>query len=130
MENRKQAEVGNAADPRQTKKAGRRAERRLEDFDNAVREVLGTPAGRRLFGDHEHGLLARFGLFRTTFAPDKAIYFNSGVHHCALELLALVQRVSPEGYLLMQREARANDERADAEALAAIQRVDNDEEEQ
>jgi hypothetical protein len=128
---RKQAEVGNAADPRQTKKAGRRAERRLEDFENAVREVLGTPAGRRLFGDHEHGLLARAGLYRTTFAPDAAIYYNAGQHAFALEMFALIQRINPEGFLLMQREARVNDERADAEALAAIQRdtdADTDEE--
>lgn len=127
---RQYAEVGNAADRKQTARAGRREQRRLEDFENAVREVMSTPAGRRLFGDHEHGLLARAGLYRSTFAPDNAIYFNAGMHQFALEMFALIQRISPEGFLLMQREARANDARADAEALAAIQRIDTDEDEE
>lgn len=116
---RQHTETHNAADARATRKAGRRAERRLADFEDAVRAVLATPAGRRLFGDLEHGLLSRFGLYRTTFAPDHAIYFNAGMHHCALDLLALVQRVSPEAWLLMEREARQLERRADAEAEAA-----------
>jgi len=116
---RQHPETTNAADSKSVKKSARREQRRLEDYLAAVRKVMSTPEGRRVFGDRENGLLVRYGLYRTTFAVDNAIYFNSGRHSCALELLALLESAAPEFFLQMENEGRVIEKRADVEAEAA-----------
>jgi hypothetical protein len=103
------AEVKNAADKEQVKRAARKEVRREDRRLDAYRSVLGTSAGRMVFDD----LLARFGAYRSIWHPSALIHYNAGKQDAAHELLADLIRADEELVDLMNREARER-RRADA----------------
>lgn len=95
--------TGNAADPAQVRFAARKERQRTERFTSAMKAVLGTAEGRLVVGE----LLERSGLWRTSWDPSAKIHFNEGRRNFGLELLAEVQTIDEEAYVLMERERRA-----------------------
>lgn len=110
------AAVRNAADPQQVKDAGRRDKRDVALFDDQLRAVLDTPAGRALLW----AILRRSGLYTTVFHRDPGVMaFNAGRQNFGQELLDAVIAADRRLYLLMEREARERDSRDDAAVEAA-----------
>lgn len=112
------AETGNAADPRQTRNAARRARRRRDRFDLAVRQVLNTPAGRQLFGDLEFGLMAASGMFQRNWTENSnTVHYNSGRREMGLEIYRMAVDIGGrELFERMEQECRL---RADKDQLEA-----------
>lgn len=114
------AEVRNAGDPKQVRDAGRRAKRRQQRFDDALREVMASPAGRLVFGEHEFGFVARAGVYRSVFHPSGSqTSYNAGRQDFGHEIVAELLRVDEAAYELMEREARAVAKRDAQETEAA-----------
>lgn len=75
--------------------------------DADLREVMGTPAGRRLVWRQ----LAKFRLYEISHTGRSASTdFNEGQRQCGLWLLAELMRVCPALYLQTQQEAIASTE--------------------
>jgi len=89
--------VRNAADPEQTKKAGRKDKSRSEQEQEDLHAVLSTPAGRRFV----HRIIDHSGLYRQSFDGTSRTYFAEGERNVALWLLAEVKSVAPRAYLTM-----------------------------
>jgi hypothetical protein len=108
------AQVRNAADHKQVKRAARVEERREEERRAYYFEVMSSADGRAMIWD----LLTRAGIYATAFHPSGSqIYYNAGRHDFGLELLATVEPFE-ELYLAMEREARARKRQQDAETRA------------
>lgn len=83
------------------------AEKQRKRRESALREVLGTQAGRDFFWD----VLERAGLHSGSFSTEPLeMAFNEGRRAVALDVAAEAQRVCPELYM------RSLKERLDAEA--------------
>ena len=104
----------NAADPQQVRFAERKERQKAQRYANGLRAVMSSPEGRLVMGE----LLERSGLWRTSWDPSARIHFNEGRRNFGLELLADIQNVDEEAYLLMERERRALIRRESAEAEA------------
>jgi hypothetical protein len=105
------AEVRNAADPQQVKRAARKDRDREALLSEALRATLSQPAGRFVLWD----LLERAGVFTSVFAMNQQIYYNAGRQDFGHELLALLVACDEDLYTLMEKEARdrkARDNRA------------------
>ncbi len=110
------AEVRNAADPEQVRRAGRKMQRREDRVRATVRSVLGSDAGRAFCWE----LLERAGVFRSVFDPEPTrMSHNAGRQDFGHELIALLTSADEAGYLLMEREARERKRRDDRETDAA-----------
>lgn len=95
------ADVRNAADPQQVKRAGRKERDRDARKAWALRRVLEAPEGRLLVWE----LLADAGVFRSIWHPSAAIHYNAGRQDFGHELMAAVIALdSGETFALMQRE--------------------------
>lgn len=112
--------MANAADRKQLRATSRRVASRERRFQNALRAVLSTRDGRLVFGDHERGLLARFGVYRSTFDQvATTMAYRAGKQDAGHEILALITQAAPDEFLLMERESRgleaadANEQLAD-----------------
>lgn len=89
-------------DPSQVKKASRRARLLAREEDGVLAQVLSTIQGRRLMWRW----LSLTGLYRNPFSTNAlAMAFNAGQQNVGQQLLAEVNRISPEAYVLMMREA-------------------------
>jgi len=97
------AEVRNAADPQQVRRAARKDERREARRLAAYRLVLGTEAGRFVFWD----LIANAGVFESIWHPSAAIHYNSGRQDYGHKIMADLLRADEDAYDLMNREMRA-----------------------
>jgi len=107
--------VRNAADPQQVKHAERRERRREERLRISIRVVMQEPAGRSLMWE----LLARAGVYQSVFdASGSRTFYNAGRQDFGHELLALLVDADEEGYLTMEREARAAARNESLEATA------------
>ena len=109
------AEVLNAADPAQVKRADRRDRDRRADYLSAVKAVLGTPAGRTMCW----GLLERAGVFQSVWHSSALIHYNAGRQDFGHALMALFIEADEEAYQLMESEARARMKRDAAGTDAA-----------
>lgn len=98
--------VKNAADAKQVKRAGTteklRRQRELED----LRFIMDHPQGRR----HVWLQLTRCKIFETSFTGNNTTFFNEGQRNIGLMLLADINEVCPEAYLVMLKEAKQQDE--------------------
>jgi len=102
------AEVRNAADPAQVKRARRKEDRVAEDRLAFYREGLATYAGRALLRD----LLEMAGVYRSVWSLDSgSIYYNSGRQDFGHELQAMLLRADDVNYLQMEHEAHARAKR-------------------
>ena len=108
--------VRNAADPDQVKHAARKERQREQRVGEDVRAVMGTLQGRRLMWE----LLSRAGIYRSVWDNSARIHYNAGRQDFGHELLGLLTEHDDEGYLLMEREARAV-ARNDGLEAAAVQ---------
>ncbi len=111
----KLAEVQNAADPRQVRRAERKERRSENRRLAAYKAMLGTAEGRYVFWD----LLSKARIFGSIFHPSgSSLYYNAGRQDFGHELVADLIRADDDGYLLMEREQRARD-KSDASELEA-----------
>ncbi|MHB1098108.1 MAG: Bbp19 family protein [Burkholderiales bacterium] len=106
-----EAMVGNAADPKQVKRAKQKerlAEKRAHD-DLAM--VLSTVQGRR----YVWGLLAECGVFRLSYVPGALpqTEFNEGRRSIGLKTMAAIHDLDPALYVTMAQEA-SNETKQDA----------------
>jgi len=108
------AQVKNAADVDQVRRAGRRDRRRADERQALVGHQLATYEGRWFVWEE----LERHGLFESITVQSSMIYALSGRRDAGLELLAEVQ-AHPSQFLLMQGEAMKRDERDNRETDAA-----------
>lgn len=115
MDTSARAEVKNAADPHQVKRAAVR-EKDAEKLRAArLLAVLKTPDGRAFVWD----TLGDCKVYESIWHPSAAIHYNAGRQDVGHELLARV--VALEGgrwYLEMQREAIARNAHTDSEREA------------
>lgn len=116
----RRGETGNAADPRAVYGAGRRATRRERRFRMALATVLETPAGRLVFGERDYGLLARAGLYESTFHREPTVMAHkAGRQDFGHWLLTELIEANETCYLEMEREMRALAASDVAETVAA-----------
>jgi hypothetical protein len=98
--------VSNAGDAKQVRKAGitekLRRERELDD----LRRLMDTDYGRR----HVWLQLCRCKIFETSFTGNNTTFFNEGQRNIGLMLLADINEVCPEAYLVMLKEAKQQNE--------------------
>lgn len=131
------ADTRNAADSQQVRAASRRVKDREDRWLLALKRVLSTPDGRQVFGDLEHGLIARFGVYASPFSMHGGeLNRNVGRGDAGREILALCT-VDEQLYLRMEKENREraarNDRTVDAEHTASAvtgRTVIDDEQEQ
>lgn len=109
------AEVINAADARQVRRADRKDNRRESRRLDSYRQVLQTAVGRSVFWD----ILTRCGMFRSVWRPSAEIHYLAGKQDSGHELYADLVRASEEMVDLMHREARARERQDDREREAA-----------
>jgi hypothetical protein len=93
---------------------------RQEELDNAARQVLGTPAGRRFLWWLLDDVC---GLHSGTFTGTSETFYREGRRSVAIDVLKFVQRAAPDAYSLAVQEAlsaarEAALHREDAEAQA------------
>lgn len=77
------------------------AKRREKDDRDIIAGLLGTPNGRRWFGD----ILASCHIYSTSFDHDLSVMaFREGERNVGLRLLSLASSASPESVLAMLKE--------------------------
>lgn len=114
--------MANAADPKTVRAQGRLLRKREQRYLDATREVLRTPAGRILFLERDRGLVARSGIYATTFAPDAlTMAFKEGRRNFGLELLNLLAEADEQAYLEADAEMRGLAQRDENERVAAVE---------
>jgi hypothetical protein len=102
------AQVRNAADPRQVKRAERVERERLEKFLENLRRVMLTTEGRAVMWE----LLERAGIYRSVFDPHGSLQsYKAGRQDFGHELIAVIHQAGDQGdgehlFELMEREAR------------------------
>lgn len=109
------AEVKNAADPKQVRRASQRTADQAELFRAALVLVMGTAPGRLALWE----LLTLAGVYGSVFAPDATIYYRAGRQDFGHELIALLLAADEGLYQTMETEARARARRDHASTDAA-----------
>lgn len=109
------AQVRNAADPKQVKRAERKAREREALFQDALKAILATSAGRVVLWE----LLARARVFESIWHPSAEIHYLAGRQDYGHELMAMLVDADDELFFLMQQEARARAKRDDRATDAA-----------
>lgn len=110
------AEVRNAADPRQVKRAARKQERLEQERKARLHAVMSTVDGRAVMWD----LLGKAGVYRSVFNPSGSqMYYLAGRQDFGHELLDELVTLSEDLYILMETEARARARREALETDAA-----------
>lgn len=102
----KKAEVANAADEKQVKKAAWKARDRQRKELEDVAFILSTPEGRRFFWRY----LEKCGIFKSSFSEHSShlTSFMEGERSIGLQLMADMNEADPEAYAVMQRENRVD----------------------
>lgn len=94
----------NAADPAQVKRAERKAKSEEARFDDALRAVMATPAGRIVLW----GVMGWRPTDQTVFDHSGSqMYFREGERNIILRLKASMIGADEDAYQLMEREMRA-----------------------
>jgi len=109
------AQVRNAADPKQIKRAERKDRERAELFRAALKATLETPAGRVVFWE----LLRLARVYESIWHPSAEIHYLAGRQDYGHELMALLIEADDELFALMETEARARAKRDDRATDAA-----------
>jgi hypothetical protein len=94
--------------------ADRKARRQAREYQQAVRQVLASEPGRRVFAH----ILHRAGVFHSIWTPSAEIHYRAGRQDFGHELMAEWLEADEELYDLMERENRARRKRDDAEDAA------------
>jgi len=101
--------VRNAADTDQVKKAGDRDKDLARQEVDDIKELLSTPVGRRFYWR----LLGLTGQFRSSFTGNSETFFREGERNIGLILMADINEIMPEAYVLMIQENQAREESVD-----------------
>lgn len=109
------AQVRNAADPQQVRRAERKERDAAAQVQAAMRAVMATVDGRMVMWD----LLERAGVFRSIWHPSAEIHYRAGRQDYGHELQAVILAADEDLYDTMTREARARVKRANNETDAA-----------
>ena len=95
-------ETFNAADPEAVGQKKRKADRSENARLNAFKAVMNTRDGRRTIW----WLLEQCGVFRSSFTGTESTFFNEGQRNVGLILIADINAICPEQYLVMLTEAK------------------------
>jgi hypothetical protein len=117
--------MGNAADPRQIRKAGQKERLAKQGELNDLRTVLETRPGRRFVWRQ----LQRAGVFRTSYeqgVPDRTA-FNEGRRSNGLQLLADIHELDSSFYVLMQKESIDDEKKQEPEPPKEAKPTDEEE---
>lgn len=107
--------VRNAADPSQVKHARRKEQDQAARFLDALKAVLGTPAGRIVCREW----IQQAGVYRSIWRKGEEIHYLSGIQDFGHRIMADCLSADDELYDLMEREHRAYVKRENAETDAA-----------
>lgn len=108
--------VRNAADPKQVKRAERKAREAREKYLLALQTVLQTYEGRRVFWE----LLSTAGVFRSIWHPSAEIHYNAGRQDFGHELMADCIEADEVSFAQMQQDARDRTRQENRETDAAF----------
>lgn len=97
------AEVRNAADPEQVKRADRRSKRKDSIRRDMFAAVMATTEGRFVMWE----LIVAAGVYRSIWDNSARIHYNAGRQDFGHELLATLLDADERSYLAMESEARA-----------------------
>lgn len=113
-----EAYVGNAADPKQVKRAKQKERLARQRAQDDLATVLATVQGRRFVW----GLLAECGVFRLSYVPGALpqTEFNEGRRSIGLKTMAEIHDLDPALYVRMAQEA-ANEKKQTAAVDEAIE---------
>ncbi len=101
----------NASDPRQVEERGKKEVLAREQELNDIRALMHDEWGRRVMWR----LLEMAGVYRTSFdASNNRICFNEGRRDVGLHLIADVDEACPEALVLMSKEAKLREIKANA----------------
>src|SRR5262245_24508129 len=104
LEDREPALVRNAADVGERNAADQLEEQRRRRAVQDMRTVLALAEGRRVLW----GLLVSCGLEQSCLGSSEGMtYYNVGIHALGLEFRRQILEADDEGYVRMEREARA-----------------------
>jgi len=92
---------------RQRHKPTERQEQEAQAAASDLRQVMGTPAGRRFVWR----LLGNCRIYQSSFTGSSETFFFEGQRKVGLELLAQIHRHCPDLYLQAQKEAMDEDKR-------------------
>ena len=107
--------IPNAADPKQIEAASLRSDLSQDQADSDLAWILADAQGRRFL----YRILGIAGIYRNPFDSDHSIMAaNCGQMNVGLQLLSEIQRINPEGYLLMLKE-RIESVKRDTDTIAA-----------
>lgn len=109
------AQVRNAADPQQVRRAARKEKQLEERFTNALRDVMGSASGRLVLWE----LLSRAGVYRSIWVMTAEIHYRAGQQDFGHMIQAEILKAGEDGYELMAREARLRAQREANETDAA-----------
>jgi hypothetical protein len=94
------AKVNNASDPEQVKEAGKREETQREQELRDLKAVLSMPEGRRFVWR----LMDFCGPFKTCWAPNAKIHYNSGQQDVGHFLMGEIVQADGEAMISMMRD--------------------------
>lgn len=98
--------VANAGDREQVKRAGEREKTDAEQNDDDIVSLMSTASGRRFVWRR---LIQDAGIMSDRYAESgERMAFLNGRTNLALPILKDIDRLCPDQYDLMRREARAN----------------------
>lgn len=98
----KRVAVRNAADENQVRNAAEKESLRREQELADLREILGTPAGKRVIWR----FLAHCGTFESIWEPSAKIHYLSGKQDVGHFLMAEIVEAMPEALLEMMKERK------------------------
>lgn len=103
-------EQTSASDEGQVKKAERRDKFSLQNETSDIREVMSTPAGRRMMW----ALLAKCGVFESIYENTEFIRYRSGQQDIGHWLIGRIMESDPDLWLEMQSEAATQGDKTNA----------------
>lgn len=92
----------NAADETEVAEAGKREKTRAARAEDDLKWILSDKRGRRFYWR----LLADCGVFKSSMTGNSQTFFNEGMRNIGLKLLADLNDVEPDAYVLMLKESR------------------------
>lgn len=102
MRKNNKAIVGNAADPKQVKRAKSEEEFLRDQELNDIRTIMSTKEGRR----YMLGLLKRCNIYRNSFTGNSTTFYNEGMRNIGLKVLGDINEGSLDLYNTMMQEAQ------------------------
>lgn len=94
----------NAAEPQQVAELDSKAKRASKVADDDLSAIMSEQTGRRFI----YRVFEMAGIFRLSYTGNSETFFNEGARNIGLRLLAEIQRVCPDSFILMLKEHSKN----------------------